>query len=153
MNARCAIDGCSARAGKAGYCRDHVYEHGYEVRDTGYDTPCWIWLGYLNEAGYGRYGNEYAHRVSYERHREPIPPLMQPDHLCRVLACINPSHLEVVTQAVNLARGDSPGAIAVRTNRCMRDHEYTPDNTYIRPDGKGRHCRTCMRMRWRAKAA
>jgi hypothetical protein len=150
MNARCVVTGCEARAGKAGYCRSHVFELGYELADCGHSTPCWMWLGFINNVGYGRFGNEYAHRASYERHRGPIPKGMQPDHLCGVSACINPEHMEVVTPAVNVARGGSPGAIAVRTNACMKGHEYTPDNTYVRPDGKGRHCRTCMRERWRA---
>lgn len=150
MNARCSIADCGARAGKAGYCRTHAFEFGYDVVDRGYVTPCWIWLGAINSEGYGRYGNEYAYRVSYELHRGAIPDGLQPDHLCEVTSCINPMHMELVTPVVNVARGRSPGAIAVRTNACMKGHRYTPDNTYVRPDGKGRHCRTCMRERWRA---
>jgi hypothetical protein len=32
------------------------------------------------------------------------------------------------------------------SNRCKRGHEFTPENTYIKPDG-GRVCRECRRQR------
>ena len=32
---------------------------------------------------------------------------------------------------------------------CPNGHEYTPDNTYIRPDTNTRTCRTCVRNRLR----
>jgi hypothetical protein len=31
-------------------------------------------------------------------------------------------------------------------NECSRGHQYTPDNTYTRPDGGGRQCRQCNRI-------
>lgn len=30
---------------------------------------------------------------------------------------------------------------------CQRGHEFTPDNTYVRPDGRGRECRACRTAR------
>lgn len=47
-----------------------------------------------------------SHRVTYEHFREPIPEGMVIDHLCRVKSCVNPDHLEVVTQSVNCQRID-----------------------------------------------
>jgi len=32
-----------------------------------------------------------------------------------------------------------------RKTYCKRGHEFTTENTYIRPDGKGRSCWACMR--------
>jgi hypothetical protein len=42
----------------------------------------------------------------YERERDPIPAGLHLDHLCRVRDCVNPEHLEPVTNAENLRRGD-----------------------------------------------
>ena len=93
-----------------------------------------------------------AHRVAYESFRGPIPDGLEIDHLCRVRNCINPDHLEVVTHAENMARAEWPNLanrkrVASRWDHpegvCARGHEYTPENTYVRPDGRGRQCRKC----------
>ena len=34
-----------------------------------------------------------------------------------------------------------------RLEKCPNDHEYTPENTYVAPDGR-RNCRTCQRVKW-----
>ncbi len=46
-------------------------------------SGCWIWTGHIAPTGYGRYGLHYAHRMSIEIHRGPIPDGMHIDHLCR----------------------------------------------------------------------
>lgn len=70
---------------------------------------CWLWLGSLTDKGYGRFymgGKRYlAHRYSYEHFVGPIPEGLEPDHLCRVPACVNPAHLEPVTRSENTRRG------------------------------------------------
>ena len=68
---------------------------------------CWIWQRGLNPvSGYGQTSSgEYAHRMMYRKHEGEIPEGMQIDHLCRVKACINPDHLEVVTRSENARRG------------------------------------------------
>jgi hypothetical protein len=48
-----------------------------------------------------------AHRVVYERVRGPIPKGLVLDHLCRNPGCVNPEHLEPVSQATNLRRAMS----------------------------------------------
>lgn len=90
--------------------------------------------------------NFYVHRAFYEWFVGPIPEGFQLDHLCRRAACVNPGHLEAVTQRENVARGMSPGAKAVRTNRCHQGHDLT-EVAYFRPDGRGRQCRECKRER------
>lgn len=83
----------------------------YVVADTGYDTPCWIWRHARGNAmGHGkvmfRKKKTWAHRVMWMQHNGPVPDGLELDHLCRVPPCINPDHIEAVTHAENLLRGD-----------------------------------------------
>lgn len=72
---------------------------------------CWLWTGALNDSGYGVILIDdhrtlmYAHRVIYERFVGPIPAGMTLDHLCRTRHCVNPTHVEPVTNAENVRRG------------------------------------------------
>lgn len=72
--------------------------------------PCWLWLGASQELGYGLFFPERrsplgAHRFAYQALVGPIPEGLVLDHLCRVPACVNPTHLEPVTVAENTRRG------------------------------------------------
>src|SRR3954447_5104965 len=78
----------------------------YRVEDRGHHTPCWIWAGTLTAKGYAKRAGVRLHRAMYERKRGPIPPGLEPDHLCKVKACINPDHIEAVTHTVNVRRQD-----------------------------------------------
>lgn len=50
-----------------------------------------------------------AHRYSYTvLHGRKIPEGKIIDHLCRNRACVNPDHMEPVTNRENVIRGDSP---------------------------------------------
>lgn len=109
---------------------------------------CWIWLGARCQ-GYGSfspasYRSIQAYRWAYEYFRGPVPSGMQLDHLCRNRLCVNPDHLEVVTQKTNVLRGNAPPAINARKTHCKHGHEFTAENTYHRKDSKGRKCKTCI---------
>lgn len=109
---------------------------------------CWLWTGSTDEHGYGQFWFEgrlvSAHRWSYESLRGPIPDGLFLDHLCRVVNCVNPVHLEPVTNRENVIRGfSSRGPLRY----CRKGHEMTEENTYTRPDGSNSTCRTCKRAR------
>lgn len=121
---------------------------------------CWLWIAAKTGEGYGVIGlgpgrgNGMAHRVAYELAVGAIPDGMHIDHLCRTPACVNPAHLEPVTNAENTARGYAPSIGAshqLAKTHCPRGHEYSEANTRI--DRRGaRVCRTCSTGRRRAHA-
>lgn len=68
-------------------------------------TPtCWIWKYPENMQGYGLYNGKPAHRAVYEKLVGPIPIGMVLDHLCMRKRCVNPSHLEPVSNSENVSR-------------------------------------------------
>lgn len=110
---------------------------------------CWRWMAASNGIGYGRmyYASKmrYAHRLSYEAERGPIPEGHDLDHLCRVRNCVNPYHLEAVTRRTNLLRGEGHTARNAAATRCPRGHAYDDVNTYNTPTGS-RQCKECRRQ-------
>jgi hypothetical protein len=126
------------------------------------ESGCWEWTGWTNGAAYGKFyagksePKAYAHRWLYERVVGPIPEGLTIDHLCRNTMCVNPDHLDVVSQAVNIARGTAlERAIAFQRSKthCPAGHEYTPENTYMARNRAttARMCRACGRERMRAR--
>jgi hypothetical protein len=119
------------------------------------DTGCWNWTGRLSTYGYGVVKvdgiAEGAHRFYYRSLVGPIPDGLVLDHLCRNPRCVNPAHVEPVTQAENLFRGESPTHVANRTNVCLQGHPLEGENVMC-SNGR-RTCRICARARWRRKYA
>ena len=111
-------------------------------------SGCWIWYGYTMGTGYGLAHlptgiNQYAHRLTYERFRGPIPQGLTIDHLCRNRRCVNPWHLEPVTQSENNRRGYGWSGRHSRQTHCVHGHPFTEDNTYLWRSS--RKCRTCRK--------
>jgi hypothetical protein len=114
---------------------------------------CWLWAGKRQSGGYGQIqvGSRtdhsrrlvYVHRLVYECCVGDIPPGLTIDHLCRVRNCVNPDHLEAVTNRDNTMRAPTITAINAAKTHCPHGHAYSADNTYI---NRGRRfCRTCRR--------
>ncbi len=116
-----------------------------KIRKT---ASCWVWIGAIKDNGYGSYYDDgkvvSAHRYSYEAFNGPIPDGFVIDHLCRTRHCVNPDHLEAVTQRENLRRGAGFIGRQTRQTACVRGHELAGDNLYVTPSGK-RQCRACRK--------
>ena len=74
------------------------------------ETDCSLFAGCKTEKGYGRRAvngkDELAHRVAYcEDRNVPLESIkgLVVRHKCDTPACINPNHLEIGTQAQNVA--------------------------------------------------
>lgn len=125
------------------------------VEDIAFEpmSGCWLWIGQrLSDRhggpSYGRIAQDSkrvpAHRLFYITERGPIPEGMVLDHLCLMPCCVNPFHLEIVTDAENKRRE------IMRRKReqthCKRGHEFTPENTRVFGNNQ-RECRQCARDR------
>jgi hypothetical protein len=127
-----------------GELRDHI------VVQDGH----WLWIGSRSN-GYGKLywpprGWQYAHRVVYRAAGGRIATGKHLHHTCGVRSCVNPEHLQVLTNRAH-GRITNPGK-----THCKHGHEFTPDNTYwARGFGNRpyRHCRECQRRRNRERAA
>jgi len=118
---------------------------------------CWEWKG-RTEYGYGRIdidGKQVrVHRLSYELFCNDIPDKLVIDHLCRNRACVNPEHLEVVTNKENILRGMGASAINSRKTHCPKKHPLSGENLYIDSSTGGRRCLICKREKarlWKRK--
>lgn len=153
------MDGCVGPAAGRGLCDKHYkrmrkrgttdatttrsrFDAKYAVDPDG----CWVWTD-AARAGYGfllvNGKKQMAHRVSYELHVGPIPEGLQIDHLCRNKLCVNPTHLEPVTQRENILRSDNMAARWARRTEC---HVCGGE---LKWRGDRRYCVECERRRGR----
>lgn len=159
----CSVSGCDRPSRIKGWCRKHYHQWkrtGNPISKRGEGNArfwnkvekttdgCWLWTASGVKGGYGRYtvGGErvLAHRFAYELLVGPIPKGLTLDHLCRNRACVNPRHLEPVTHAENVKRGESGAWLRAKTH-CPKGHPYSGDNLAICKGG--RVCRACSRER------
>lgn len=173
----CSIEGCGRPHFGRGWCRSHYvrwYDTGDPLTprrsashpgtpveaeaafwakvDVGHPLGCWLWTGGTSAHGYGiatapHLRTKLAHRIAFILLCGEIPAGMTLDHLCRIRACVNPDHLEPVTQSINTKRGASPVVLQGRAAKKRGDicrHGHSLDDAYVRPSGH-RECRTCRR--------
>ena len=131
------------------------FSEKYRVDPSG----CWIWTAQIDCDGYGQFrpyhrGKTKAHRWAYEYFVGPIPDGLVIDHTCRVRCCVNPQHMEPVTNGENVLRGESMVAHNARLTHCVNGHEFNDQNTRraIRYGRPVRKCRACARESARRQA-
>lgn len=141
-------------------------------------TGCWNWTGHVDKYGYGRAWDpirqrmQVAHRLTYMLEVGEIPSGLVIDHLCRNRRCVNPAHLEAVSNQENLDRGrrlrghnTSGMGEAARPNRgcaitpktaCANGHEWKSETTRMVRHHQGhwyRRCKPCDAATARARRA
>lgn len=117
---------------------------------------CWIWTASLNHKGYGQFQSStygrpmLAYRFAYLMLVGEVPEGLVLDHICEVKACVNPQHLEPITNQENLIRGGVGQKNAEHhksRTHCRNGHEYTEENTsYWNRKSRGvltRRCNLC----------
>lgn len=107
----CAEPGCDKKLGSRE--RTWCFEHGLVVKfweRVEITGACWLWRGtVINDYGRVAVGKRLikAHRRAYELLVGPVPAGLVLDHLCAIKHCVNPDHLEPVTQGENARRGNT----------------------------------------------
>ena len=176
--APCSVDECTGKVHTVGLCSRHAYRF-YKYGDINAGGPerifgddearfwskvdkpspysCWEWIGTLDQYGYGEFKvngkGQRAHRWLWLHTYGPqSADGLDLDHLCRNPSCVNPYHLEAVTHAENVRRGEAvkrKKAKAEASTHCKNGHEWTEANIYVHPQRGRRHCKQCARERAR----
>lgn len=117
-----------------------------------YQGPeCWLWTASLRD-GYGQFrvGDHVlrAPRLAYEMLVGPIPEGLVVHQNCGERRCVNPDHLEVLTQGDALLRSDKTlNSQHSAKTECQNGHPLSGPNLYVIPSTGYRQCRQCHKDR------
>ena len=124
------------------------------------DGEHWIWTGGQNGAGYPHWAEGFrkrnwrVHRLMYALTRgvglEDRDDIVI-DHICNIKLCVNPKHLQMISQRENVRR--NPKHNGKHLDGCYYDHEPHDDiNIYkITKYGQYYRCRPCYNRRARER--
>jgi HNH endonuclease len=95
---------------------------------------CWLWIGGSDSDGYGRFRGENsvmirAHRFSWQLHRGQIPPGFEVLHTCDNPPCVNPLHLFLGTNELNVIDKVCKGRTA-RGAKCRTKKLYFGESNW-----------------------
>ena len=151
----CGID-VSTPSGQHSERREQLFMSKVKVDSA---SGCWIWTA-ARDNGYAVFGqwrwrgSHSGYRWAYEHFIGPIPEGAHIDHTCGRGrdGCVNPNHLEPVTQAENNRR------TALRRgldgNTCKRGHVGELTRRKSGPKaGEAQSCNACRRENHRRKMA
>jgi len=116
------------------------------------NSGCWLWTGHCGKWGHGRFRVSQpsrrmvsAYRFAYEARNGVVADNLVVDHLCKTPQCCNPAHLEPVSNAVNVMRGDGFGPRNAAATHCVNGHPFDQSNTRNR--NGHRKCGQCEAAR------
>lgn len=116
------------------------------------NTGCWNISSSLDKDGYPNskiFGKTWrTARWTYYVFRGKIPNGLVIDHLCKNVSCVNPYHLEPVTQMENCHRGDSLPSKNKKKTHCKRGHLLSGNNVFCQ--GRMRRCKKCKYAHYRS---
>lgn len=130
--------------------------YGGTTPDT---ADCWEWIGARTAPGWhGIFAAiatrrsrtmVVAHRYSWELHNGPIPAGLKVCHRCDNPPCVNPDHLYLGTQKVNMSDAGRKGRLGTTRGLCRKGHVIEGANRVVDQSTGRQKCRECMNARRR----
>ena len=125
-------------------------------------SGCLEWTGHVGRDGYGQVKvdgrTRPVHVVVFELLVGPVPAGHEVGHTCHDRdatcpggpcahrSCCDVEHLQAQTRSQNITAGRRPALMRAEhdaATACAAGHDWTPENTYRRPDNGRRGCRAC----------